>query len=1153
MEETKSIKAPISVCLICKNEGPRLAACLSSFEDYVEEIIVVITGGNDDSIDIAKKYTDKVFEYNGCNDPESGLIDDFADARNYSFSLASQPWVMWVDADDTIRNAHLLKDIVAEYEMKLRFLKTDAPIMIKFPYEYAHDEFGNCTTYQWRERLISNKSKFKWTHPIHEWILAEDPRTLSNNIETIDNCHNVVFVHNRRDKAVEANRNLRIVEKYLAKHGESEIRILYYAGLEYGNVGNYDKMIEYLTKYIERSGWSHEQYQACIKLGRYYLSNLEYDKCLEMAFKAASLEEKWGEAYFLISQVYFLKSIKGIDQYRNAQRSIHFAEIALNLPPTNTLLFVNPMERKYEYHNVLNIVYSIVGDINGAIRSAELALQARPDDQNTRRNLEKYKRAFHRLAANKELQEIMYNHGISEPQYLKIMNILDGDSGGTSYSAKKNIAPKDVSEDSFFGAAISPHSQAWAIPEENDKHELPAVLSNKQLESSVILIWKQYILHDEILAAISFLENAPVEVRHNYAIEEALRTTEQMVNWIKDPKLMEKFNTPGDPMKESGVPLPGGLFWQEGNRFDLIKNHLDPAPKSLVDFGCMDGCFTNRYGLLGYKVIGLDLCHSSVALANSKSQEFGTGAKHVVTYFKDANEHVEDGSQDYVTTSDSYEHLLDPITEMFKPARKMLNKKSGKFLLVTPYKSWMRGKFVPLADPWVNGKDKNEPWNSGKPRNHLVAPTQWSVVKQLEESGFYVDQSFVSFCSPNSDVPWQGNVFVESWLDQNAPKNDKPLDIIFFVGNGLEQWTPESIKVNGIGGSEYMESALARGLAKLGHKVRVYYGTSPDVEGIFDGARFYTSDKFRNLTCDVLVVSRFANMLNDDYNVTAKIKLLHCHDVVAVNASGKLLLKANKVLGLSRWHVDYLQKGHNLHSEHLRQTRNGIYCSRFENKNIVRNPKKIVVTSSPDRGWDTILDIFPKIKEKVPDAELHLFYGFNNAEVMATQNPGLATEIQRMKNKAESLAHLGVHLRGRVNQNQLADEMLSAGVWTHLTWFTESSCISAMEALAAGCRVVCTDKAALSETASIGALIEGDCFSEEYREKAVSLITEALDNFDQEKAEIQLAYAKENFEINTLVSDWEKMFHEEIEWAKTNPMPPYQPTPAFVNGKPSQQ
>ena len=98
----------ISLSMIVKNEEDVLARCLDSVKDIVDEIIIVDTGSIDKTKEIAKEYTDKIFDFK--------WIDDFSAARNYSFSKASKDYIFWLDADDII---------LEEDKEKLKQLKQD--------------------------------------------------------------------------------------------------------------------------------------------------------------------------------------------------------------------------------------------------------------------------------------------------------------------------------------------------------------------------------------------------------------------------------------------------------------------------------------------------------------------------------------------------------------------------------------------------------------------------------------------------------------------------------------------------------------------------------------------------------------------------------------------------------------------------------------------------------------------------------------------------------------------------------------------------------------------------------------------------------------------------------------------------------------------
>ena len=83
---------PISVCMIAKNEEKYLAKCLGLLRPHFDELIITDTGSTDDTVMIAKDFTDKVFDFK--------WVDDFSAARNFSIEQASNNWILVVDCDE---------------------------------------------------------------------------------------------------------------------------------------------------------------------------------------------------------------------------------------------------------------------------------------------------------------------------------------------------------------------------------------------------------------------------------------------------------------------------------------------------------------------------------------------------------------------------------------------------------------------------------------------------------------------------------------------------------------------------------------------------------------------------------------------------------------------------------------------------------------------------------------------------------------------------------------------------------------------------------------------------------------------------------------------------------------------------------------------
>lgn len=422
-------------------------------------------------------------------------------------------------------------------------------------------------------------------------------------------------------------------------------------------------------------------------------------------------------------------------------------------------------------------------------------------------------------------------------------------------------------------------------------------------------------------------------------------------------------------------------------------------------------------------------------------------------------------------------------------------------------------------------------------------------------------------------------------VDEGAlpPVPEGKLDIVIFTGPAYEQWTPKTIEETGIGGSETMAWEMARHLARLGHRVRHYGMCTPEQEGVYEGVHWFDATRYVGVTCDALVISRYPDALSCP-GIMAKAKLLWVHDVhVGPALTMERALEFDTILCLSNWHKEYFCSVYPfLDPRRVTVTRNGIDLSLFEQSSPAermqlvvdlatgdpeneipplidndtavkllsaptRNPHRAVYSSSPDRGLQTALELWPLIRKEVPDAELHVFYGFDNLRRGRPSDVALADKLE-----ATAKATEGVFLRGRVSPKELAREFLKSGVWFYPTWFSETSCITAMQAQAAGLDIITSPIAALKETVGIGMLIPGapepiDMAtrgfelaepSDEYRRRAVAHVIAAME---------QHGDAGRNdgsrFSLDTLALEWDTMLNALVA---NRPLPPFYCDPAMA-------
>lgn len=182
----------ISLCMIVKNEERVLARCLDSLIGLMDEIIIVDTGSTDKTKEIAKKYTDKVYDF--------AWVDDFSAARNFSFSKATMDYIYVADADEVLDEENR-----AEFQKLKEAMLPEVEIVQMY---YANQKSFN-TVYnfdkEYRPKLYKRLRNFLWVDPIHESV----------NLEPIVFDSDIVINH--MPESNHAKRDLSVFEKMVAK------------------------------------------------------------------------------------------------------------------------------------------------------------------------------------------------------------------------------------------------------------------------------------------------------------------------------------------------------------------------------------------------------------------------------------------------------------------------------------------------------------------------------------------------------------------------------------------------------------------------------------------------------------------------------------------------------------------------------------------------------------------------------------------------------------------------------------------------------------------------------------------------------------------------------------------------------------------------
>jgi glycosyltransferase involved in cell wall biosynthesis len=247
----------LSASIIVKNEESCLVTCLESIKDHVQEIIIVDTGSTDTTKEIARKYTDKIYDFPWC--------DDFAKARNYALKHCSGDYVLSIDADEQ--------------------LITPPTVFKGKAMNVTLSSNGHTHNYP---RLL--KRGTKWVGAIHE---VPDAPAEGHSGAVIE------YGYSEAHKQ-DPDRNLRILQQ-----AERTPRTLYYLGNEYFDRKQYAEAITAYTDYLTIGHWQPEVADAHLRLARCYWYTQQGVKAREHCLQAIGLNPDFTEALYLMAEMTF--------------------------------------------------------------------------------------------------------------------------------------------------------------------------------------------------------------------------------------------------------------------------------------------------------------------------------------------------------------------------------------------------------------------------------------------------------------------------------------------------------------------------------------------------------------------------------------------------------------------------------------------------------------------------------------------------------------------------------------------------------------------------------------------------------------------------------------------------------------------------------
>ena len=295
------------------------------------------------------------------------------------------------------------------------------------------------------------------------------------------------------------------------------------------------------------------------------------------------------------------------------------------------------------------------------------------------------------------------------------------------------------------------------------------------------------------------------------------------------------------------------------------------------------------------------------------------------------------------------------------------------------------------------------------------------------------------------------------------------MKIIFYTGYSKDKWNKQTWESQGIGGSEYCVIKLAEYLAKEGHTVVVtgnvegcYMNkvTYVDYEAVLNKGNERGANSIAFTVFDWAIGVNYIHYMEalDGASLYYKKSLFWMHNTDfhdwylgnKMDNARELLgsEKMNGIVCVSEWQREYIKKEYSssfIHNNidpntYIHVVNNAIDLSDWDDINDEKVKDRIIYSSATDRGLDSLLEMFPTLKNNNPNLSLHI--------CTPPYSEKWGYDVPELD---------GVKWLGALRPKQLYSEISKAEYWLYPSVYPETFCISALEMMIGGVKMLSTN------------------------------------------------------------------------------------------------
>lgn len=320
----------LSIAMIVKNEERNIERCLNAIkrlDDKLKyEIVIVDTGSEDSTLDIARQYTQNIYEHE--------WNDNFADMRNKSINYCKGEWILVLDADEVLENP---ESLVEFFKKEINKKYNSATIKFKNIFTENENKYVMCSMV----RLFKRCKELKYSGNIHEQPQIIAP-TLTTDISVLH------YGYSRTDYTLmkykyERNKKLLLDELKTNQTKSQKVYTYFQLAQTYGMANKIFEATESIYKAFEIVQKSNEKKKYLYVyhfLGMNLLSKGNFKKAIEIAEEAIKYSKIHLDFYYILGKAYgalnkYEQANKYYDKYFELHKKLEDGYIVEDLSVNN--------------------------------------------------------------------------------------------------------------------------------------------------------------------------------------------------------------------------------------------------------------------------------------------------------------------------------------------------------------------------------------------------------------------------------------------------------------------------------------------------------------------------------------------------------------------------------------------------------------------------------------------------------------------------------------------------------------------------------------------------------------------------------------------------------------------------------------------------